>query len=106
MILVVDHYDSFTYNLVQLIEGLGRATEVVRSDELPAADLVAREPEAVVLSPGPGHPKDAGCFPELLRLLPGNTPVLGVCLGHQALGLVSGGAAVPTTPVPGQGPLA
>jgi anthranilate/para-aminobenzoate synthase component II len=61
MILVVDHYDSFTYNLVQLIEGLGRATEVVRSDELPAADLVAREPEAVVLSPGPGHPKDAAC---------------------------------------------
>ena len=66
MILVVDHYDSFTYNLVQLIEGLGRATEVVKSDEAPAGELVAREPEAVVLSPGPGHPRDAGCFPELL----------------------------------------
>jgi anthranilate synthase component 2 len=105
MILVVDHYDSFTYNLVQLIEGLGRATEVVRSDELPAADLVAREPEAVVLSPGPGHPKDAGCFPELLRLLPENTPVLGVCLGHQALGLVSGGTVDRTTPFHGKASL-
>ena len=93
MILVVDHYDSFTYNLVQLIEGLGRATDVVKSDEAPAEDLVARAPEAVVLSPGPGHPADAGCFPELLRLLPPATPVLGVCLGHQALG-VAGGATV------------
>ena len=92
-ILVVDHYDSFTYNLVQLIEGLGRATDVVKSDEAPAEDLVARAPEAVVLSPGPGHPTDAGCFPELLRLLPPATPVLGVCLGHQALG-VAGGATV------------
>jgi anthranilate synthase component II len=93
MILVVDHYDSFTYNLVQLIEGLGRQTDVVKSDEAPAEELVAREPEAVVLSPGPGHPVDAGCFPELLRLLPPATPVLGVCLGHQAIG-VAGGATV------------
>jgi anthranilate synthase component 2 len=91
MILIVDHYDSFTYNLVQLIEGLGRATDVVKSDEASAAELVAREPDAVVLSPGPGHPKDAGSFPELLRLLPKDTPVLGVCLGHQALGIASGG---------------
>jgi anthranilate synthase component 2 len=93
MILVVDHYDSFTFNLVQLIEGLGRATDVVKSDEAPAEELVAREPEAVVLSPGPGHPADAGCFPDLLRLLPDATPVLGVCLGHQAIG-VAGGATV------------
>src|SRR5919109_3365430 len=91
MILVVDHYDSFTYNLVQLIEGLGRETVVVRSDEAPAADLVARAPEAVLLSPGPGHPANAGCFPDLLRLLPDDTPLLGVCLGHQALGVASGG---------------
>ncbi len=63
MILVVDHYDSFTYNLVQLIEGLGHPTEVVKSDEAPAADLVAREPEAVVLSPGPGSPARRGLLP-------------------------------------------
>jgi anthranilate synthase component 2 len=104
-ILVVDHYDSFTYNLVQLIEGLGRSTDVVKSDEASAAMLVAREPEAVVLSPGPGHPRDAGCFPELLRLLPGRTPVLGVCLGHQALGIAEGGTVDRTTPVHGKASL-
>ena len=104
-ILVIDHYDSFTYNLVQLIEGFGKVTEVVKSDELPASDLVAREPDAVVLSPGPGHPKDAGCFPELLDLLPRDTPVLGVCLGHQALGLASGGTVDRTTPFHGKASL-
>ena len=104
-ILVVDHYDSFTYNLVQLIEGLGRETVVVKSDEAPAEDLVARGPEAVLLSPGPGHPKDAGCFPELLRLLPDDTPVLGVCLGHQALGLASGGTVDRAEPVHGKASL-
>jgi len=105
MILVIDHYDSFTYNLVQLIEGFGKATEVVKSDELPASDLVAREPDAVVLSPGPGHPKDAGCFTELLDLLPRDTPVLGVCLGHQALGLASGGTVDRSTPFHGKASL-
>ena len=91
MILVVDHYDSFVYNLVQLIESLGKKTEVVRSDAEPAEALVARRPEAVLLSPGPGHPSDAGCFTELLQILPAGTPVLGVCLGHQALGVACGG---------------
>lgn len=105
MILVVDHYDSFTYNLVQLIEGSGRTTQVVKSDAAPAAELVARRPEAVVLSPGPGHPKDAGCFPELLRLLPLSIPVLGVCLGHQALGIASGGTVSRTTPFHGKASL-
>jgi anthranilate synthase component 2 len=105
MILVVDHYDSFTYNLVQLIEGLGRETVVVKSDEAPAGELVARKPEAVLLSPGPGHPRDAGCFPDLLRLLPAETPVLGVCLGHQALGLASGGTVDRAEPVHGKASL-
>ena len=91
MILVVDHYDSFTFNLVQLIESLGRETRVVKSDERPAAELLAMHPEAVVLSPGPGHPRDAGVFTELLTQLPADTPVLGVCLGHQALGIGSAG---------------
>ncbi len=105
MILVVDHYDSFTYNLVQLIEGLGRDTVVVKSDERPARELVAMRPEAVVLSPGPGHPRDAGCFTELLKTLPGETPVLGVCLGHQAIGLEAGGTVDRAAPVHGKASL-
>jgi anthranilate synthase/aminodeoxychorismate synthase-like glutamine amidotransferase len=105
VILVVDHYDSFTYNLVQLIEAMGEPTEVVKSDERSAEDLVATEPSAVVLSPGPGHPRDAGCFPELLRLLPTTTPVLGVCLGHQALGMVEGGVVDRVEPVHGKASL-
>src|SRR5881397_1933760 len=80
MILVVDHYDSFTYNLVQLIEGLGRRTQVVKSDERSTDQLLAMHPDAVVLSPGPGHPRAAGVFIELLASLPEDVPVLGVCL--------------------------
>ena len=102
MILVVDHYDSFTYNLVQLIESLGRSTVVVKSDEKPASDLVAMKPDAVVLSPGPGHPREVGTFSELLERLPNSTPVLGVCLGHQAIGLEAGGTVDRTTPMHGK----
>jgi anthranilate synthase component 2 len=102
MILVVDHYDSFTYNLVQLVESLGHGTLVVKSDERPAAELVDLAPQAVILSPGPGHPRDAGCFTELLDLLPDATPVLGVCLGHQALGIEYGGTVERATPVHGK----
>ena len=105
MILVVDHYDSFVYNLVQLVESLGRRTEVVRSDAEPAEALVERRPEAVILSPGPGRPEEAGCFVELLRLLPPETPVLGVCLGHQALGVACGGRVERATPVHGKASL-
>jgi anthranilate synthase component II len=102
MILVVDHYDSFTYNLVQLVESLGHATEVVKSDAEPAGALVERAPAAVILSPGPGRPEDAGCFTALLDLLPPTTPVLGVCLGHQAIGVVCGGSVDRTAPVHGK----
>ena len=105
MILVVDHYDSFTYNLVQLVESLGQPTEVVKSDAEPAEVLVARGPQAVILSPGPGRPEDAGVFTDLLRLLPPETPVLGVCLGHQAMGLVAGGRVERATPVHGKASL-
>jgi anthranilate synthase component 2 len=105
MILVVDHYDSFTYNLVQLVEGLGFATEVVKSDAEPAEALVEWDPAAVILSPGPGRPEEAGCFPELLRILPPTTPVLGVCLGHQALGVASGGRVDRASPVHGKASL-
>jgi anthranilate synthase component 2 len=105
VILVVDHYDSFTYNLVQLIESLGARTEVVKSDAETAEALVDRDPDAVVLSPGPGRPEDAGVFVQLLGLLPATTPVLGVCLGHQAMGLVAGGRVERATPVHGKASL-
>jgi len=105
VILVVDHYDSFTFNLVQLVESLGARTEVVKSDEEPASALAGRRPAAVILSPGPGRPEDAGVFTELLRILPATTPVLGVCLGHQAMGLVAGGFVDRATPVHGKASL-
>jgi len=105
MILVVDHYDSFTYNLVQLVESLGHATEVVKSDAEPAEALVDRAPAAVILSPGPGRPEAAGCFTRLLELLPPTTPVLGVCLGHQAIGVEYGGVVDRTEPVHGKASL-
>jgi anthranilate synthase component 2 len=105
VILVVDHYDSFTYNLVQLIESLGERTEVVKSDAETAEALVERRPDAVVLSPGPGRPEAAGCFPRLLQLLPDATPVLGVCLGHQALGVAAGGTVERAAPVHGKASL-
>jgi len=105
MILVVDHYDSFTYNLVQLVESLGHATEVVKSDAEPAQELVGREPAGVILSPGPGRPEDAGSFTEVLGLLPQATPVLGVCLGHQALGVFFGAKVERATPVHGKASL-
>ena len=105
MILVVDHYDSFTYNLVQLIESLGHPTEVVKSDAEPAAALLERRPDAVILSPGPGRPEDAGVFIELLRTMPPPVPVLGVCLGHQAMGIVAGGRVERAQPVHGKASL-
>ena|SRR5205823_7553456 len=91
MIIVVDHYDSFVYNLVQLVESLGHPTEAVRSDAEAPGALVSRKPAAVILSPGPGRPEDAGCMLELARALDPATPVLGVCLGHQAVGAAFGG---------------
>jgi anthranilate synthase component 2 len=102
MILVVDHYDSFTYNLVQLIEGLGHATQVVKSDAEPAAALAERGPDAVILSPGPGRPEAAGCFTDLLEILDPAIPLLGVCLGHQAIGVEYGGTVERTAPVHGK----
>jgi anthranilate synthase component II len=102
MILVVDHYDSFVYNLVQLVEGLGSTAEVVRSDAESAEQMLARRPEAVILSPGPGRPEAAGCFEALAVALDDDTPLLGVCLGHQALGEALGGR-IERGPVPMHG---
>ena len=102
MILVVDHYDSFIYNLVQLVEERGRDTVVVQSDTYDAGSLAARRPDAVILSPGPGRPEEAGCMIDLVRTLDRDTPTLGVCLGHQAIGMAYG-ARVVCAPVPVHG---
>ncbi len=90
MILVVDNYDSFTYNLVQLIRSRGLEVDVMRNDVEPVGGLLARGPSALVLSPGPGRPEDAGVCIELIRAEPA-VPILGVCLGQQALAAAYGG---------------
>jgi anthranilate synthase/aminodeoxychorismate synthase-like glutamine amidotransferase len=94
MILVIDNYDSFTYNLVQYLAELGAEVEVHRNDALTAAAIVARKPEAILISPGPGTPDDAGVTLDLLRDHAGALPILGVCLGHQAIGQAFGAKVV------------
>lgn len=94
MILIVDHRDSFVYNLVQVVAAMGHRVQLVASESAPATELVALQPDAVILSPGPGRPEHAGCFEELVRVLPDATPLLGVCLGHQALASAFGARVV------------
>jgi anthranilate synthase/aminodeoxychorismate synthase-like glutamine amidotransferase len=91
VILVVDNYDSFTFNLVQALQSLGAEVEVQRNDELSVEDVRAMAPEAVVLSPGPCTPAEAGISVPLIRALSGAVPILGVCLGHQSIGAAFGG---------------
>jgi anthranilate synthase/aminodeoxychorismate synthase-like glutamine amidotransferase len=94
-ILMIDNYDSFTYNLVQGLEGLGASVEVVRNDAASAAALAARSPHGVVVSPGPGTPERAGATLEAVRAFArAEVPLLGVCLGHQALAVAFGGRVV------------
>ena len=90
-VLVIDNYDSFVYNLVQYLGELGAEPIVHRNDALTVDDAAALDVDAVLLSPGPGRPEDAGIMPELIRRLAGLRPILGVCLGHQAIGHVYGG---------------
>ena len=95
MLVVIDNYDSFTYNLVQYLGELGAQVRVFRNDQLSVAELRQMQPEAVVISPGPGRPEDSGISLELIRELGPELPILGVCLGHQCIGQVYGGRIVP-----------
>ncbi len=94
MIVVIDNYDSFTYNLVQYLGELGAAQVVVRNDQISVDQVAAMQPDAVVIGPGPCTPGEAGISLELIRRLGPTTPILGVCLGHQAIGQAYGGRVV------------
>ena len=94
MVFVLDNYDSFTYNLVQYLGELGAEVEVRRNDELTVEDVEALKPERILLSPGPCTPGEAGILVPLIRHMAGKVPILGVCLGHQAIGEAFGGQVV------------
>src|SRR5438128_9618445 len=90
MIVMLDNYDSFTYNLVQYLGELGAEIRVIRNDMVSVDEIAAARPDRLVISPGPGRPEQAGVTMEVIRRLGASTPVLGVCLGHQAIGAVFG----------------
>jgi anthranilate synthase/aminodeoxychorismate synthase-like glutamine amidotransferase len=94
MILVIDNYDSFTYNLVQLLGGLGEALEVHRNDKITAEEVLAKRPDHLVLSPGPGNPLESGNLVSIVEGCAPKIPTLGVCLGHQAIGQAFGGQVI------------
>jgi len=90
MLLIIDNYDSFTYNLVQYLGILGADIKVVRNDQVTIEDILTLRPEKIVISPGPGTPAEAGISNDIIRRLSGRIPILGVCLGHQCIGQVFG----------------
>jgi len=94
MVLMIDNYDSFTFNLVQYFGELGAEVEVVRNDEITLDQVAARAPERIVISPGPCTPSEAGISVALIQRFAGQVPILGVCLGHQAIGQAFGGRVV------------
>ena len=94
MILLLDNYDSFTYNLAQYLGELGCEVEVHRNDKISVDEIARRKPERIVISPGPCTPQEAGISVELIQRLAGKFPILGVCLGHQAMGAAYGGKIV------------
>ncbi|MBM3252418.1 MAG: aminodeoxychorismate/anthranilate synthase component II [Candidatus Omnitrophica bacterium] len=94
MILVIDNYDSFTYNLVQYLAELGKKLEVFRNDKITVEQIKRLKPKQIVISPGPGSPKDAGISNEVIEEFSGKIPILGVCLGHQCIGKVFGGRII------------
>lgn len=94
MILIIDNYDSFTYNLAQYLGELGADLEIYRNDKISVDEVKGKNPEKIVISPGPGEPKNAGISESVISDLGGKIPILGVCLGHQAIGEVFGGKIV------------
>jgi len=94
MVLVIDNYDSFTYNLVQYLGELGAEVDVRRNDQVTIEEIARMAPERIVISPGPKTPDDAGICLDLIRTFTGRTPILGVCLGHQAIGQAFGGRVI------------
>jgi anthranilate synthase component 2 len=96
MLLLIDNYDSFTYNLVHFLGELGAACDVVRNDKITVDEALGRKPKAIVLSPGPCTPNEAGICLDLVAAAGGKTPILGVCLGHQAIGQAYGGKVIQT----------
>jgi len=94
MILMIDNYDSFTYNLVQYLGELGQEVRIFRNDAITIKDIKKLNPAKIVISPGPGRPEDSGITCEVIREFAGKIPILGVCLGHQAIGYVFGGRVV------------
>ena len=104
MLLIIDNYDSFTYNLVHYLGELGHVGEVRRNDQVTVSDALAMKPTAIVLSPGPGTPDDAGICLDLIAAAGATVPILGVCLGHQAIGQHYGGV-VKRAPLPMHGKL-
>jgi anthranilate synthase component 2 len=101
-VFVLDNYDSFTYNLVQLLARLGGKTVVVRNDRISVEEVGALRPDAMVISPGPSRPEAAGISVDLVRRLGSRIPTLGVCLGHQAIGVAYGASVVRVEPVHGK----
>lgn len=94
MILLLDNYDSFTYNIYQMLAELGKEVEVIRNDQITPEEVERRHYEAIVISPGPGVPQDAGITEVLISKMKGKLPILGICLGHQAIGEVFGAKIV------------
>lgn len=94
MLLLLDNYDSFTYNVYQLLSSLGASVEVIRNDQISVEEIARGGYEAVVISPGPGVPAEAGITEEVISQFKGKLPILGICLGHQAIGEVFGGKVV------------
>ncbi len=94
MILLIDNYDSFTYNLAQFLGQLGEKLEVRRNDKITLDEIAELKPERIVISPGPGTPQDAGICIDVIRRFAGKLPILGVCLGHQAIGQALGGKVI------------
>ena len=94
MILLIDNYDSFTYNVAQYLGELGAPPLVKRNDEISIEEIRALRPERIVISPGPGRPEDAGVSVRVIQELGASTPILGVCLGHQGIGIAFGGSVV------------